>query len=345
MGVSIALSTHALLKKPNAKKWDIFKKILVRSIKMFIIGILLNSRFGVKLIDIRIMGVMQRIGICYFVTATIELMFYREVKESGGDEQKKTWKYFLNDIIAPWRQWIAIFALLLVWFLVVFLVNVPDCGRGYFGPGGLDGYGKYAKCIGGATGYIDAVILGRTHLYARPTAAKIYKTAEPFDPEGIMGSISSILLTFLGVQAGRILFFYENKKYLHIAKWFVWSLVCLVLFFALTQGDMANGWIPVNKNLWTPTFTLLTASSAFLVLALFYFLIDVKCLWTGNPFIYPGMNSIIIYCSHALFKYILPCQWLVANTHAAQFSMALWGMIYWILVSIYLYHKKIFYNL
>ena len=347
MGVGIALSTNALLKKPNPNKWDIFKKIFVRSVKMFIIGIMLNSRFGVKLVDLRIMGVMQRIGICYFVTASIELVFFREFKESAADdeERRKSWKYYLNDIIAPWRQWLAMSALLLIWFLVVFLVDVPDCGRGYFGPGGLDGYGKYAKCIGGATGYIDELILGRSHLYSRPTPAKIYKTAEPFDPEGIMGSISSILLTFLGVQAGRILFFYDKRQYLHIVKWLAWSVVCLILFFALTQADMTNGWIPANKNLWTPTFTLLTASSAFLLLALFYFLIDVKSIWTGNPFIYPGMNSIIIYCSHSLFKYVLPCQWLVANTHAAQFYMALWGMIYWILISIYLFHKKIFYNL
>ena len=43
------------------------------------------------------------------------------------------------------------------------------CYRGYLGPGGLSDGGKYFNCTGGATGYIDRLLLGENHLYGYPT--------------------------------------------------------------------------------------------------------------------------------------------------------------------------------
>ena len=42
---------------------------------------------------------------------------------------------------------------------------VYHCFRGYLGPGGLHDGGKYFNCTGGATGYIDRLILGGNHMY------------------------------------------------------------------------------------------------------------------------------------------------------------------------------------
>jgi predicted acyltransferase len=55
-------------------------------------------------------------------------------------------------------------------------------------------------------------------------------------------------------------------------------------------------WFPVIKNIWNPTFVLLTSGLSFLLLALFYFLIDVKgykrwAFWLKVI----GMNSIAVY--------------------------------------------------
>lgn len=55
------------------------------------------------------------------------------------------------------------------------------------GPGGLHKNQSYIDCTGGATGYIDKLILGN-HLYRRPTFATVYETGA-FDPEGIVGKI------------------------------------------------------------------------------------------------------------------------------------------------------------
>lgn len=53
------------------------------------------------------------------------------------------------------------------------------------GPGGLHKNASYFDCVGGATGYIDGLILGK-HRYQNPTIFYVYE-AKPFDPEGIVG--------------------------------------------------------------------------------------------------------------------------------------------------------------
>lgn len=68
--------------------------------------------------------------------------------------------------------------------LITFLVNVPNCGSGYLGPGGLHNQGKYVNCTGGAAGYLDRLILHPNHMYKNPTCKKIYQNTQPFDPEG-----------------------------------------------------------------------------------------------------------------------------------------------------------------
>lgn len=53
------------------------------------------------------------------------------------------------------------------------------------GPGGLHQNRQFYSCVGGATGYIDKLLLGN-HVYQNPTIYRVYD-AKPFDPEGIVG--------------------------------------------------------------------------------------------------------------------------------------------------------------
>ncbi len=56
--------------------------------------------------------------------------------------------------------------------------------RGYVGPGGLETGGRFSKCTGGAAQLVDVAVFGSRHIYQRPTAAAVYDTSVPFDPEG-----------------------------------------------------------------------------------------------------------------------------------------------------------------
>ena len=234
------------------------------------------------------------------------------------------------------------------------------------GPGGLDQGGLYQNCTGGSAGYIDLLLIGKPHLYARPTCQKIYQTTMPFDPEGILGTFNAIVLTYLGAQAGKIILYHKNDN-TRLILWLIWGLITFCLFGVLTFFDLENGPIPVNKNLWTLTFTLITGCSSYFIISILYFIIDIKHWWNGSPIVYPGMNSIVasipvklnylfkniflgmnsivIYFFHLVFRTTFPSQWLVSNTHVAQLFLNIWGSIFWTGIATYMYYKKIFINL
>jgi heparan-alpha-glucosaminide N-acetyltransferase len=213
----------------------------------------------------------------------------------------------------------------------------------YLGPGGLENGGKYFNCTGGATGYIDKIIMGESHLYIYPTQVVIYQTGY-YEPEGIMGTLTSIALAYFGVIAGRVLIFYPNR-FQHLYTCIAWFLVTFGLFGALTQFDMSDGLEPVVKNIWTFSFTLLGACTSFLLLAILYFFIDIKEYWNGNPFVYVGCNSLFIYICHYLFLRQFPVQWYMPNFHLEKFLMSIWGATFWTIIAAYLYSKKIFFNI
>ena len=77
-----------------------------------------------------------------------------------------------------------------------------------------------------------------------------------------------------------------------------------VLWFLIAGTGLAgisllwNIDFPINKNLWSSSFVLLTTGLSLLLLAIFYYVIDVKGYkkWTLF-FRVIGMNSILIYMS------------------------------------------------
>ena len=127
MGVSTVISINSQLEKQNKKKLDVFGKILWRSIKLFAIGIILNSRFGVFLSQLRIFAVLQRISLCYLFVATLECVLYR--KKSIDSISK--FKSFFIDLIESWIHWLVILLIITVWFLLSYFLTVPGCPKGY----------------------------------------------------------------------------------------------------------------------------------------------------------------------------------------------------------------------
>src|SRR5437762_7113259 len=110
VGVSIALSLGKRIEASGMNR-DVYLKIFRRAILIFVIGLILNTfpfydftkGEWLDVGMIRIMGVLQRIAICYLVTSLI----------------------FLH---TDWRQQliIAIGLLVIYWFLMTF-IEVPGC--------------------------------------------------------------------------------------------------------------------------------------------------------------------------------------------------------------------------
>jgi heparan-alpha-glucosaminide N-acetyltransferase len=88
-----------------------------------------------------------------------------------------------------------------------------------------------------------------------------------------------------------------------IKKLLVAGVIGLVLGAALHFAGIC----PLVKRIWTPTWTIFSGGCAFLFLALFYAVIDVKG-WKkwSFPLVVIGMNSIAAYClAHLIEGFIV----------------------------------------
>ncbi|RUS72739.1 hypothetical protein EGW08_019506 [Elysia chlorotica] len=226
-------------------------------------------------------------------------------------------------------------------YLVTATVYLFLTPQGYLGPGGLEQGAKYYNCVGGASGYIDRTFFGSNHIYASPTSQEIYRSTLPYDPEGLLGTLNSCVLCFLGLQAGKILFVYTDWVQ-RTRRFFIWSLILGGLGILLCEGSLNDGWIPINKNLWSLSYILVMSAMSFFLLMICYILIDVYKLWSGAPFSFAGMNAIALYCGHEFFSGRAPVYFAVPETHGALLAINLWGTAFWVLVSIYFYYNNIF---
>jgi predicted acyltransferase len=110
--------------------------------------------------------------------------------------------------------------------------------------------------------------------------------------------IPTLATMILGLLAGGVL--RSSRTDRERLRWLVGAGVA-----ALASGWLigAVGLCPVVKRIWTPSFTLWSGGWCFLLLAAFYFVIDVRGhrRW-AFPLVVLGMNSIAAYCSDWLWK-------------------------------------------
>lgn len=201
--------------------------VLRRAAILFAIGVALYLYPDFDASTFRILGVLQRIAICYLVAA---LLFYK----TGLREQ------------------LLISALLLIAYTAVmgtdFSVETNMAHR------------------------IDAAVLGSHN----------YKYTKTWDPEGVLSTVPAIVTCILGVIAGHLV---RRPRVLAMS-----GAALIVAGYALSP------WIPINKSLWTPSYTLLMAGIDCVLLAIVYWMVDIRG-WQrwAKPLVIMGMNAIAVY--------------------------------------------------
>ncbi|XP_075698889.1 heparan-alpha-glucosaminide N-acetyltransferase-like [Rhinoderma darwinii] len=344
IGTSVALAFSSMLKR-GIHRSKLVCKLTWRTCVLMAIGVLflnygpadgpLSWRWA------RIPGVLQRLGFTYFVLALMHTFFSKPNLELVESHQ---WTAAVRDIVVYWPEWIIIAALETVLLCLTFLLAVPGCPTGYLGPGGIGDYGLYPNCTGGAAGYIDKWLFGANHIYNYPTCKELYKTTQPFDPEGVLGTINSVVMAFFGLQAGKIILIYRKSPNKILSRFLIWSILLGIISAILTKCTRDEGFIPINKNLWSLSFITTLSCFSFLLLGLMFYVIDVRNWWGGQPFIYPGMNSIFVYVGHSLLASYFPFNWEVKiwTSHYEFLAQDLLGTAIWVFVSYLLYRKKFF---
>lgn len=113
---------------------------------------------------------------------------------------------------------------------------------------------------------------------------------EIYEPEGILCAISAIGITLMGTVAGTIL---RDKKATDNQKL---KMLLIIGFSSIVVSLILSPVYPIIKQCWTSTFNLLAGGISFILMAVFYWMIDVKG-WKKWSFFFRviGMNSIFIY--------------------------------------------------
>jgi len=171
-----------------------------------------------------------------------------------------------------------------------------------------------------------------------------------YDPEGLLSTIPSIASSLLGIFTGLILTSKQGKK----------ATILMGIGGAfLLIGHAWDIFFPINKALWTSSFVLVTAGWANLILALIYYLTDVKGIKFGSIFKYAGANAIILYFLSSFISKIMGMiqigetslhGWLfntvyVQDFMSLQMSSLLYGLsvvAFYVGLAYVLYQRKIF---
>ncbi|RDD40051.1 Heparan-alpha-glucosaminide N-acetyltransferase [Trichoplax sp. H2] len=334
VGICIALSfyNHRYITASRLPPSSAVLKVLSRSVILFLIGLFLND--GVNLSTWRIPGNLQKVAISYIVVS-LSVLYLAKPPDTITNLRA------IREIVCIWKIWIGMIGLLSIYLSLIFALPVPGCPTGYFGPGGLSDDANHYNCTGGATGYIDRFIFGN-HLDANPSCKVLYRTHMPFDSEGCLSTLTSILTCFMGLQAGLIITTYNKGHKERFKRWLFWGVLWVATGVALCGGKQNMGFIPLNRNLWSLSYITLLSGLAYFVLMMLYLLIDVMSWWHGNPIIYGGFNSIVLYCGHIVLRNYFPFYWLTNNTHSEQLFRDLMATSLWLLIAFYLYYKRVF---
>jgi len=255
-----------------------WRKVIKRTLLIFLIGLFLQWWPFVRWSDdqllfrqwvdpnnpdngIRILGVLQRIALCYFFASVI--VYY--LKPRGA-------------------FYVGLILLLLYWaFCLIGNPSDPYSLQGWFGTN------------------IDKRILHVPHMYKGEGIA--------FDPEGIMSTFSAIVEVIFGYLVGD----YIQKKskspddplpgasfdtrgpYQMLSGLFVAGVVMILTGFC---WDLV---FPINKKIWTSSYTIYTSGLAAITIATMIYLIEYRNArgWLTKFFDVFGKNALFVFALSA----------------------------------------------
>ena len=211
---------------------------LRRSTILFGIGYALNGLNTVMLDleSIRVMGVLQRIALCYLFGAFI-VSVCRET-------------YLVPITIA----------ICLIYGLMLFIV----------------GYSPMENIVG----YVDRAVMDEARMWQL--------NGMPFDPEGIVSTLGALCTFLLGYVSAMAYLNWSPR----LMPWYLLIIASILLGL----GWLLNEFVPINKNLWTPSFVFVTgAASIVLLCILVLFEKKIVNLRPVKWISVLGKNSLLIY--------------------------------------------------
>ncbi|WP_103934447.1 acyltransferase family protein [Bryocella elongata] len=314
VGVSMVFSFTARVARGNCRK-SLTGHVWARFAKLVILALALNYFPRMHWQGMRLYGVIMRIALCSLIAGMV-LVFTRNPK-----------------VLA-----VIVIVLLVGYWALLRFVPIPGVGVPTHGFPINDE-------VNNLTAFVDRWALVWQHKLFFGAGALYRKTS---DPEGLLSTLPSVATTLIGAliglhfrrpewqqgEAARL----RMRGYL-----FGWGLM-LVL-----AGGIWNNAFPMNKNLWTSSFVLVTAAAAMIALGIMSLLVDYRSqpwpTWLRVitwPWLVFGSNAIVAYTSSVVLvkaliyihhtgpdgKSVSLLSWLYKTVFAAHGS-TVWTSLAW----------------
>ncbi|PWA37511.1 heparan-alpha-glucosaminide N-acetyltransferase [Artemisia annua] len=272
VGISVSLVFKRVSSKPVATK-----KVLLRSLKLFLLGLILQAiyiskaqahclyvplggyfhgrddlTYGVDVNQIRWMGVLQRISIGYLMASITEIWCVNNNEVNSALTFGK--KYYI--------QWMVVFVLGILYMSLLYGLYVPDWGFEVVSDNNslsVPTYGNETQIVQcgvrgsleppcNAVGLIDRLLLGENHLYQRP----VYKRTERISIGYLMASITEIWCVNNNEVNSALTF--GKKYYIQWMVVFVLGILYMSLLYGLYVPDWGFEVVSDNNSLSVPTY-------------------------------------------------------------------------------------------
>lgn len=314
-----------------------FFKLLRRSVLLFLIGIGL----GWLSLSLRQWNSLRTEELDFFSRLLQSVSAFDKIRTLGVLQRLALVSFFGTLIVLTFKQklipWIVALLLLGYWALIAFT-------------------GSYEMSPDSIVAIVDRALLGESHMY-RDTMADGTRIA--FDPEGILSTLPGIAHVLLGFLTGKLI---TGKKEVTDKLVALFAVGTLMMF----AGMLLHYGFPINKKIWSSSFTLTTSGMGALLLALLVYVIDLKGNKRWSVFFESfGINPMILYVTGSLLGILLgnigfmyANEWVSLKsfvyTHFYQaylgdypgslaFALSLVGICW--LLAVYLYKKRIFIKL
>ena len=327
VGVSLVFSLTKSLERDGMARTHL--KIFRRFVLLFILALIYSGGVARGWPGVRLMGVLNRIALCYLFAAVIFCHF-------------------------RWKGIAAITVLLLAgyWALMTF-VPFPDVRP-------VDSAGQVISSKLTTTNVADLNFNSTRQLrgvfepgvnlahYIDQKYLPWRKWDGTWDPEGYLSTIPAVASCLLGVLAGLLLksgSFSDRQK------------VQALLIAAAIMVPLGFIWglqFPVIKKIWTSSYVLVAGGYSAMLLGLVYLLIEVWQIrrW-ACAFIWIGANAITLYMAHNIVDFhALALRFAggdvnkFLNAHVAtgfgEVLIAILAVTFTILLARFLYQRKIF---
>ena len=278
-GVSVVFSLNRLIATHG--RAAAVKRVLGRGALLFAIGLFYSGGLSTRWPDIRVLGVLQRIALAY-TGAGLLFCFFKP------------------------RSLAAIGAAILVgyWALLTFVPirdvqmekSAVPARLGITKPTQEQARQLFDSTTARATGHYEPGLNLTNHLDFQYLGGRRYDTY--YDPEGLLSTFPAVVSCLLGVFAGLLL----RRADWDDMKKITWLAGAGAAAVAL--GFLWGLQFPVVKKIWTSSFVLVAGGYSALLLAAFYYLIDVR-KWRAwcVPFVWIGMNPITLYLISGIVGY------------------------------------------